>query len=154
MKPSRRPRLPSERPSPVRPSLLAACLWVLGAVAPSSMEVRSEGVPLDIPRLQAQLTGDSPQAVAELLAAEAERRPSSPHLQYNAGVAAYAARHWEDALVAFDRVETLGNARLADLSRFQRGNAEYQLGVESLSANLDETISRWRAAIEAYQAVL
>jgi hypothetical protein len=117
-------------------------------------QAHAEDGPLDIPRLQAQLTQGAPQAVADLLATEAERRPSSPHLQYNAGVAAYAARRWEDALVAFDRVETLGNAALANLARFQRGNAEYQLGVESLQANLDETISRWRAALETYQSVL
>lgn len=154
MKLSRRPHLSSERPSLVRRSFLTVCLGLVGSVALPSMDVHSEGVPLDIPRLQAQLNQGSPQAAAELLAVEAERRPSSPHLQYNAGVAAYAARRWEDALVAFDRVETLGNARLTDLARFQRGNAEYQLGVESLTANLDETISRWRAALEAYQAVL
>jgi hypothetical protein len=109
---------------------------------------------LNIQELQHQLTNGAPQTVADTLALQAELQPNSPHIQYNAGVAAYAARRWEDALVAFDRVETLNHPTLANWARFQRGNAEYQLGVESRSANLDETIARWRAALEAYQLVL
>ena len=114
----------------------------------------SGGDALDLARLQHQLTHGEPQGVAEALAQEAELHPSNAHLQYNAGVAAYAARRWEDALVAFDRVETLGQRGLLDRARFQRGNAEYQLGVEARAANLDETIARWRAALEAYQSIL
>jgi tetratricopeptide (TPR) repeat protein len=110
--------------------------------------------PLKIALFQQQLTNGAPQVVADALALEAEQNPTSPHIQYNAGVAAYAAHRWEDALVAFDRVETLGHRGLAQLARFQRGNAEYQLGVESKAANLDETLSRWRAALEAYQTIL
>jgi hypothetical protein len=148
----RRPPLPGQRPIP-RGLSLGLSLGLLSVAVRTSA---AEPGPLDIPRLQAQLTQGAPAAgqAADLLMVEAELRPTNPHLQYNAGVAAYAARRWEDALVAFDRVETLGHSRLADLARFQRGNAEYQLGVEARSANLDETISRWRAALEAYQSVL
>lgn len=147
-----RPPLPGPRPIPRGLSLGLS----LGLLSVAVRTGAAEPGPLDIPRLQAQLTQGAPAAgqAADLLTVEAELQPTNPHLQYNAGVAAYAARRWEDALVAFDRVETLGHSRLADLARFQRGNAEYQLGVEARSANLDETISRWRAALEAYQSVL
>jgi hypothetical protein len=109
---------------------------------------------LDIDVLQRQLTNGAPAAVADLLGAEAEKSPDNVHLAYDHGVASYAARRWEDALVAFDRVEASGVPRLAGLARFQRGNAEFQLGLESRGANLDETISRWKASLEAYDSVL
>lgn len=135
------------------PSLSLVLLAVMAMVI-CPVSGHSDAFAIDIVQLQIQLTNGTPQSAADLLSAEAERHPSSPHLQYNAGVAAYAARRWEDALVAFDRVETLGNAALANRARFQRANAEYQLGLESRSANLDETVSRWRAALETYQAVI
>jgi putative AlgH/UPF0301 family transcriptional regulator len=59
--------------------------------------------PLKIALFQQQLTNGAPQVVADALALEAEQNPTSPHIQYNAGVAAYAAHRWEDALVAFGR---------------------------------------------------
>jgi len=130
-------------------SLLAA------AVAASVATARlAAGTVLDIDALQRQLTNGAPAAVADLLGAEVEKSPDNVHLSYDHGVAAYAARRWEDALVAFDRVETSGNRKLAGLARFQRGNAEFQLGAESRGANLDETVSRWKASLEAYAAVL
>lgn len=110
--------------------------------------------PLDIATLQRDLTNGAPASVADRLADAAERDPENLHLQYDLGVAAYAARRWEDALVALDRVEASGNRRLAPMARFQRGNAEYQLGLEARTANLDETVSRWKAALEAYATVL
>lgn len=130
--------------------LVLALVWVFTFPVPAF----SATIPLNIRELQHQLTNGAPQTVADTLAQLAELQPNSPHIQYNAGVAAYAAHRWEDALVAFDRVETLNHLTLANLARFQRGNAEYQLGVESRSANLDETIARWRAALDAYQLAL
>ena len=132
-------------------AVLAAVLAVTAVITGSAL---ADNGPLKIALFQQQLTNGAPQVVADALALEAEQNPTSPHIQYNAGVAAYAAHRWEDALVAFDRVETLGHRGLAQLARFQRGNAEYQLGVESKAANLDETVSRWRAALEAYHAIL
>ena len=130
--------------------LVLALVWVFTFPVPAF----SATIPLNIRELQHQLTNGAPQTVADTLAQLAELQPHSPHIQYNAGVAAYGAHRWEDALVAFDRVETLNHPTLANLARFQRGNAEYQLGVESRSANLDETIARWRAALDAYQLAL
>ena len=132
-------------------AVVAASLAVTLAFTGSALAANAS---LNLAQFQQQLTNGAPQVVADALALEAEQNPTSPHIQYNAGVAAYAAQRWEDALVAFDRVETLGHRGLAQLARFQRGNAEYQLGVDSKVANLDETIARWRAALEAYQAVL
>ncbi len=162
MIPSRRPTSPSETSarrslSLVRQAVRSLSLIVAGGLvlilAPIPPVVGGS-LPLDIPELQHRLNQGAAAAVADTLAQQAELHPNNPHLNYNAGVAAYAARRWEDALVAFDRVESLGKAALDNLARFQRGNAEYQLGLESRSANLDETILRWRAALEAYQAVL
>lgn len=153
---------PGEPPAPRSLSLVGPGFRRLSLISATGLVLMSVSIrsvlggepPLDIPELQGRLNQGAAAAVAETLAHHAELHPNNPHLNYNAGVAAYAARRWEDALVAFDRVESLGKTPLANLARFQRGNAEYQLGLESRSANLDETILRWRAALEAYQAVL
>jgi len=153
---------PGEPPAPRSLSLAGPGFRRLSLISATGLVLMSVSIrsvlggepPLDIPELQGRLNQGAAAAVAETLAHHAELHPNNPHLNYNAGVAAYAARRWEDALVAFDRVESLGKTPLANLARFQRGNAEYQLGLESRSANLDETILRWRAALEAYQAVL
>ena len=109
---------------------------------------------IDIASLQRQLTNGSAASVADILGAAAERDSGNVHLNYDHGVAAYAAGRWEDALVAFDQVETARNPRLAALARFQRGNAEFQLGAVSRNANLDETISRWKASLEAFTSLI
>lgn len=109
---------------------------------------------INIDDLQRQITNGAPAVVADALAVEAEKAPSNAYLNYNHGVAAYAAKRWEDALVSFDRVEVLGNKKLSSLAKFQKGNAEYQLGLEARGANLDETVSRWKAALEEYAGVL
>jgi len=113
----------SSRSLSLAPLVLAlVCAFALSVPTLSATD------PLNIRELQHQLTNGAPQTVADTLAQQAELQPNSPHIQYNAGVASYAAHRWEDALVAFDRVETLNHPTLANLARFQRGNAEYQLG--------------------------
>lgn len=134
---------------PLRSLTLAAAL-----VAVAAPRVLAADTDLDIPSLQRQLTNGAPAAVADLLSAAAERSPENVALHYDLGVAAYAAKRWEDALVAFDRVEASGHRSLSPLARFQRGNSEFQLGVEAQASNLDETISRWKASLEAFSAVL
>lgn len=125
----------------------------LGAAAGVFPSVLMAAV-LNVDELQRQITNGAPAAVADTLAVEAEKAPDNAYLNYNHGVAAYAARRWEDALVSFDRVEVSGNRKLAALAKFQKGNAEYQLGVDARAANLDETVSRWKAALESYQDIL
>ena len=90
------PKLSSSRSLSLAPLVLAlVCAFAL------SIPTLSAADPLNIQELQHQLTNGASQSVADTLAQQAELQPNSPHIQYNAGVASYAAHRWEDALVAF-----------------------------------------------------
>jgi hypothetical protein len=137
MKPT--PSLPRHSPG------FIAALIVLGS---------AHAATLDIPGLQRALTNGAAPSALETLAAAVEADPDNTRLLYNHAVAAYASRRWEDALVSLDRVEAGRDRPLARRARFQRGNAEYQLGVEAQAANIDETVVRWKSALEQFQSVL
>ena len=123
-------------------------------VVPPSAPARPEAtIPLNLPDLQ-RAVADRPAAAAATLDAVVEKNPDNPHWLYNHGVAAYAAGRYDDALVSLDRVENLGDKRLARRAKFQKGNTEYRAGLAARQANLDETIYRWKQALENYQGVL
>ena len=105
------PKLSSSRSLSLAPLILAlVCAFALSVPTLSATD------PLNIRELQHQLTNGASQSVADTLAQQAELQPNSPHIQYNAGVASYAAHRWEVALVAFDREETLNHSALANLA--------------------------------------
>ena len=106
---------------------------------------------IDVVPLQQLIdAGNSPRAL-ELLNHAVESDPDNAKLLYNQAVAAYAAKDFDTALLALDRVDSLGNKILQHRARFQRGNTEYQLGVVAQKANTDETIARWKSSLEAFE---
>ena len=147
-------RKATTRPQPARrltlrltwlPLLLLA--WAFGVGS-------SFAASLDVAPLQAQITnGQSAQALATLAAA-LERDPDNARLLYNHAVAAYAAGKFDDALLSLDRAEALGKGALVRRVKFQKGNAEFRMGLAARKANLDETISRWRDSIRHYAEAL
>lgn len=139
------------RPFVVRHASLtrALCVWSL-VLGPWFLAAAS----LDLLALQSQVTNGQPAQALERLAAALEQDPDNARLLYNHAVAAYAAGRFEEALLSLDRAESHGSAKLIRRAKFQKGNAEYRLGVEARKANLDETIARWREAIRHYADVL
>lgn len=113
-----------------------------------------KAAPLDVTRLQPLVSGGQSADAARQLEAALEKDPDNAHLLYNHGVAAYAAGRLEDALVSFDRAESLGNRRIATLAKFQKGNAEFRLGEGARRNNLDETITRWKQSLENFKDAL
>lgn len=132
-----------------RPALGLAALVIFH----SSFFIGS-AAPLDIAPLQAQLTNGQPAAVVEQLAKALESDPDNPRLLYNHAVAAYAAGRYDDALLSLDRAESFGNAKLLRKVKFQKGNAEFRVGLAAKKTNLDETIARWRESLQHYANAL
>ena len=109
---------------------------------------------LDVASLQPMMTNGQVAAVLDRLTAELERKPDNARLLYDHGVAAYAAGQYEDSLVSLDRAEALGNRKVARKARFQKGNAEFKLGVAARQTNLEETIARWRESLRQYASLI
>ncbi|HAB16072.1 MAG TPA: hypothetical protein DCE44_06450 [Verrucomicrobiales bacterium] len=126
----------------------------LGLVGLVMMASVGSAAPLDIAALQTLVTNGQAAAALAPLAAAVERDPDDARLLYDHGVAAYAAGAYEEALVSLDRAEALGNRKVARKARFQKGNAEYQLGQSVRRTNLEETIARWRESIRQFAAVV
>ena len=109
---------------------------------------------VDVPRLQQMLRDGKPEEVRQAFEKELAARPNDPRLLYNRAVAAYAAGRFEDALVDLDAAEADGSASLASKAGFQKGNAEFRLGLASRATDAEVTISRWRQAVANYERVL
>jgi Tetratricopeptide repeat len=127
-------------------------LWFCLGLAVLSVELFA--VSLDLGPLQTLVTNGQPAEAADRLAAALEKDPDNARLLYNHGVAAYAAGRFDDALLSLDRAESLGRPELARKARFQKGNAEFRVGLAAKGANLDETISRWKESVHLYAETL
>lgn len=109
---------------------------------------------LDIAPLQQRLN----QGQALEVRAEFERAltnaPTNPHLLYNRAIASYAAGLYEEALLDLDLVESARPRALANKARFQKGNAEFRLGLNTSTNDIEATISRWKQSVSSYDSVL
>ncbi len=108
----------------------------------------------EVLRLQQMIANGEPSQALARLAVEMERDPSNPRVAYDCGIAAYAAGRYEEALLSFDRAESEGRGSLVRQARFEKGNAEFQVGRESSTVNLDDTISHWKESLRNYDLVL
>jgi len=80
--------------------------------------------------------------------------PESSHLLYNRAIASYAAGLYEEALLDLDLVESARPRSLANKARFQKGNAEFRLGLNTSTNDLEATISRWKQSVATYDVLL
>jgi hypothetical protein len=109
---------------------------------------------IDVDLMQRLIDAGSATNALELLNRAVDSDPDNSKLLYNQAVAAYASKDFDNALLALDRVDAIGNEKLRHLARFQRGNTEYRLGVAARTSNTDETIARWKSALEAFESVV
>jgi hypothetical protein len=107
-----------------------------------------------VSQLQPLLDEGRTQPVLTELKQALQHRPQDSKLHYNYGIAAYAAGRFDEALVAFDQAEYQGGRKLSRLARFQKGNVEYRLGQSAMTSNLDETITRWKLALQTFESIL
>lgn len=96
--------------------------------------------------------GKAPEAVA-LLREALKQRPQDYYLMYNFGVAAYAAKQYQDASDAFSEVCLSPDKKLRGQALTQLGNTHYRIG-ESVSKSWSRTgaVVAWERAVEYYRS--
>ncbi len=93
-------------------------------------------------------------------AAEAQRSPKKPQLQFNAGTAAYRAGQFPEAAKAFQeaisRSPSGDAARLADQedAYYNLGNTLYRTGQKTEESAPQQTMQTWAQAVKAYETAL
>ncbi|HUS33712.1 MAG TPA: VWA domain-containing protein [Verrucomicrobiae bacterium] len=128
-------------------SMTAAHVLVFAIVLPVCAKT-------DVDELQERLSAGKAEEVRVLLTRAINNDPKNPHLLYNRAVALYALGKYDDALVDLDLVEESQRQDLAKKAQFQKGNAQYQVGVANLDKDVELTLARWRQAIGEYGVVL
>lgn len=81
-----------------------------------------------------------------------ERRPNDPRLQYNTGVAAYQAGHYDRAVKHFDAAARSEDLDLQQLAHYNLGNTFYRLGEKENDPK--QRIPVWEAALKQFEAAL
>jgi tetratricopeptide (TPR) repeat protein len=109
---------------------------------------------VDVPLLQQRLSQGQAAKVRAELERELAKQPENPHLLYNRAITAYAEGRFEEALLDLDVVENARSKSLVAKARFQKGNADFRLGLNARTNDLDVAISRWKQSIANYDALL
>jgi tetratricopeptide (TPR) repeat protein len=123
---------------------LITCLFVAVAVCAA----------VDVEPIEKLIADGKPKEALAMLDKALASKPNNPKLLYNYGVANYAAGNYDEALLAFDKVEMLGRGGIVEKARAQKGNAEFHLGLQARNNNLDETIERWKTSLDHYNGAL
>ena len=83
-----------------------------------------------------------------------ERTPDDPILHYNYGTAAYKNNLFEDAAQSFSEALQSSDLHLQELAYYNRGNALFQQGQESVTTDKQHTIELWKQAVLSYEGAL
>lgn len=83
-----------------------------------------------------------------------ERTPDDPMLHYNYGTAAYKNNLFDDAAQSFTEALKSGDLQLQELAYYNRGNAYFQQGQESVATDKQHTIDLWQQAVQSYEGAL
>ncbi|MEP6663751.1 MAG: hypothetical protein ABJC04_08815 [Verrucomicrobiota bacterium] len=108
----------------------------------------------EIETLQQSLDQGHADKVIEALNAALQNDSENPHLLYNRAVALYAAKKFDEALVDLDLVENSRFRSLANKARFQKGNAEFQLGLTQEKSDAESTVAHWKQSLANYKTLL
>jgi Ca-activated chloride channel family protein len=83
-----------------------------------------------------------------------EGSPGDPQLNYNYGTASFKNNMYDDAIEAFTRALKSDNIELQRKAYYNRGNSNYQKGVELQQADPKATINQWKQALSSLQSAL
>ncbi len=85
---------------------------------------------------------------------QSARNPKDPRLAFNAGDAAYRAGHYDAAAAAFKRALANADPHLQQRALYNQGDALYRSGEPQKPEAREQTIAKWKAAIEAYDGAI
>ncbi len=80
--------------------------------------------------------------------------PNDPMLYYNYGTAAYKNNMFEDAAKAFSEALKSTDLQLQEKAYYNRGNALYQRGSETLQTDPQHTMDMWGKAVDSFDGAL
>jgi Ca-activated chloride channel family protein len=93
-------------------------------------------------------------AAAKDFEEQSEHKPKDARLAFDAGDAAYRAGQYEAAEAAFKRALAAGDPKLQQRVLYNEGDVLYRSGEALKPDAREQTISRWKAAIEAYDGAI
>jgi len=79
-----------------------------------------------------------------------EEENNNPLLHFNYGTAAYKNNLLDDAIAAFNNALKTDDLALQAKAYYNRGNAFYKKGTETLQSDLEHTIKTWQSAVDSY----
>jgi Ca-activated chloride channel family protein len=109
---------------------------------------------VNVAELQQRLSSGNAEEVQRILNHATMADPKNPYLLYDRAVASYAMGNFEEALVDLDLVEDSGRKDLVKKAQFQKGNAQFHMGLATLDKDVEFTLARWRQAIGEYGELL
>jgi Ca-activated chloride channel family protein len=91
---------------------------------------------------------------SEFFSQQLELHPDDARLHYNYGTAAYKNNMFEEAAKAFTEALKTDDLALQQEAYYNRGNAQFQRGKETLQADAEHTITLWEQAVASYEGAL
>jgi tetratricopeptide (TPR) repeat protein len=131
----------------MKPVPVAALLWVCCCSLSAQANV-------DVVELQQRLSAGKAEEVRILISHAVNKDPKNPYLLYDRAIALYAAGKYDEALVDLDLVEDSLRKDLVAKAQFQKGNAQYRVGLVNIDKDVELTLARWRQALNEYGEVL
>ena len=83
-----------------------------------------------------------------------KKHPNDPKLQFNFGTASYKNNMYEEAISAFNTALKSKDLDLQEKAYYNKGNAHFKKGEETLKADPQQTLTQWQEALDSYAASL
>ncbi len=93
-------------------------------------------------------------SASEIYSKALEKDPDNFTLHYNYGTTAYKNNLFDDAIASFSTALKSTDLDLQERAYYNRGNAHYKKGKESMQSNPQQTIKEWQEALGSYRACL
>ena len=83
-----------------------------------------------------------------------KKHPDDPKLHFNFGTASYKNNMFDEAISAFKAALKSKDLDLQEKAYYNRGNAHFKKGEETLKTDPQQTLAQWQEALDSYAASL